>query len=119
MPLLDTPLFGDEASATISKNLTYSNQWGWSIARGFRSPVYQRTELQDDTRSLFAAAIAAWRSLPEPEKNRWRSRAPAPLTGYNQFIRAFMTGLTIDHFPPVRSYYSVIPLGQIEYGWDD
>lgn len=119
MPILDNPLFGDEASGTVNTGIIYSNQWGWPIARAPRAPVFQRTPAQDETRSSFALAIAAWKILAEADKQAWRIRAPAPLTGFNLFLKAYLTGQTIVNFPARRALYGLTILGQLQYGRND
>ena len=45
------------------------------------------------TRRLLAEAVALWRTLPEPDQNRWTIRGKAlqpPLPGYHAFLSNFM-----------------------------
>lgn len=119
MPLLSQPLYGSQASGSIDKMLTYTNQWGWAVLRSFRTTPTTKTAAQQARRDLFSAAVAAWRLVPPPTKLLWAASATPPWTGYNLFIYATLTGKTLADFPPTHSYYGVTPLGQLEYGWDD
>lgn len=50
-----------------------------------------QTVPQQNNRSKFAQAIAAWQALSEPEKAVWnKKRYPTRMTGYNRFLRHFM-----------------------------
>lgn len=54
-------------------------------------PKDPRTELQQQKRLQFEAAVAAWRALPEPEKDALRKRAAREgRTGYNLFLSEFL-----------------------------
>jgi hypothetical protein len=119
MPILDSPLFGEEATGSINSGVTYTNQWTWPVARAKRRFVFQRTTPQNAIRLLFGQAVAAWRSLAPADQQPWRNRAPAPLTGYNQFIHCYLTGTTMADLPLVKAYYGSTILGELEYGRDD
>ena len=59
--------------------------------RSWVRPKDPKTELQQQKRLQFEAAVAAWRALPEPEKEAFRKRAAREgRTGYNLFLSEFL-----------------------------
>lgn len=56
-------------------------------------PRNPKTPLQEGTRKGFQAAVAAWKALPEAEKDAYRKRAAREgRTGYHLFLSTFLQG---------------------------
>jgi len=119
MARVTQPLYGSSASGSLGELMTFTNQWETAVVRSYRTTPVAVSVDQAAQRALFAAAVLLWRLLDLPAQDQWAARAPAPLTGYNLFIFATLTGKTLADFSPHHSYYGVILLGSLEYGWDD
>ncbi len=58
-----------------------------TYVRRYKKPRDPQSSAQLDQRARFAGAIAAWRELGEPDRQRYRDRAKRlRRTGYNLFI---------------------------------
>ncbi len=56
-------------------------------------PFDPKTPEQVNQRNKMAIAVSAWQSLSQEDKNVWQKRGiNAPLTGYQLFISAHMSG---------------------------
>jgi hypothetical protein len=116
MPKVDQPLFGESASGSIKKTLTFSNQWGWAIARSHRSGTYETTPDRDSQLNKFRAALQAWRGLADPERDNWRSVTVRPMSVINLFIYAWFRGMTWQDFITQPTYGTLAPTSAFPNG---
>lgn len=80
------PVNGFVLSGTIG-GVTFCRRGDGVYARAHVVPRDPRTPAQRGQRERFHAAVAAWRALPEPEKEALRVRAAREgRTGYHLFL---------------------------------
>lgn len=112
MSKVDSPLYGTEATGSIASLITFSNQWGWPIARGYLTPHDIPTPLRIYQRGRFYDAVSAWNALDAAQKALWNARKYGTLTAYNLFIAAWLTGLTLADFPLQDLRYGSFKFGE-------
>lgn len=84
------PVNGFFFSGTIG-GVTFCRRGGGVYARAHVVPHDPRTPAQRDRRARFHAAVAAWRALPEADKDAFRKRAAREeRTGYHLFLAEFL-----------------------------
>lgn len=86
MPKIDGPLFSDEATGTLAGRVTFSNQWGWAIARSTPQTRKDISTKQRAVRQRVKTLSTTWRTLSPYEKADYASRAPEGWTGFDLFI---------------------------------
>ncbi len=116
MSKVDGPLYGTEATGSIARQITFSNQWGWAITRGYSAPHDRPTPLRTYQRGRFWNAVSAWNALDTDQKALWTARKYGTLTGYNLFIHAWLTGWTAEDFPLQELFYGTFKFGEGYYG---
>lgn len=115
MPKIHQPLYGTEATGSIASAITFANQWGWAIARGYRFNQDRPTPLKTYHRGHFTAALLAWNQLTTAQKQEWQTKASPPLTALNAFVRAFILGTPPEAVPQVRAIYGLTIFGTMKY----
>lgn len=95
-----TPLF-KELRGSMGKPLAYDRPTCRTLGTGRiilmkkPTPRYTRTAGQDEVRNKFTAAKEAWNALTPEEKASYNTEAaPLLITGYNLFLREYITGGT-------------------------
>jgi hypothetical protein len=106
MSKVDQPLFGSDASGSIAKTVTFSNQYGWAIARAFLTRTDTPTPLQIYQRGRFYEALLKWKTLTEAQKAKYTQAAPEGWTGFNLYIH-------LHFFPSPPAFYGVAHYGSI------
>lgn len=114
MAKLDRPLFGENATGTLARALSFRKTvnppdepgdpaiwWGTVAKIPFIScpPSPGQTE----QRKRYAAAVAAWRALSGDARGYYNTNKPANLTGLNFFIRLW--------FFPTLAYFGYCIFG--------
>ena len=85
-------------------NIIFYNVNGNQYARSFTMPRNPRTMAQQQNRAAFAAAVHAWKELPQYEKSRYNRMATGRnLSGYNIFVSMRMKGIKPQGLKPVHS----------------
>lgn len=104
MAKLDRPLFGDWATGTLARVLSFRHVANPEEPPG--DPVIYLGEVaalprshcppapaQIAQRLLYASAVAAWRALSDEERAAWNTAKPTNLCGFNFFIKLFLLPL--------------------------
>jgi len=84
------PLFSMEASGSISKGITYSRWRGINYVRQWFKPQNPRSELQVAQRQRMIDAVKDYHALSTENKAAWDSAAPAPLSGFNYYVKKYI-----------------------------
>ncbi len=116
MSKVDSPLYGTDASGSIAGTIAFSNQWGWTIARGHAQPADVKTPLRLYQRGRFLQASQLWQSLAPFEQAAWRARTSGMLTGYNLFIQAYFFGIPVEELPLTAALYGQVIFAELLYG---
>ena len=118
MAKLDRPLYGDYATGTFARVLSFRHTPNPPDAPGDPA-VYLGTVCkipvmtcgpsspQLAQRLLYASAVAAWRALSDDERSTWGSDAPAGLSGFNFFIRLYLF--------PAYAYFNYCVFGLVYF----
>jgi hypothetical protein len=70
--------------------VVFCRRAGGVYARAYVVPRDPKTPAQIDRRRDFGEAVAAWRQLPDADKEQWRRRAArSERTGYHLFLAEF------------------------------
>ncbi len=101
MAKLDRPLYGEYATGTLARALSFRHtfnppdipgetviSWGTVCKIPFMS--CKPTACQIAQRLLYASAVNAWHSLTEAEQEIFMDNPPDDLTGFNFFIRLYL-----------------------------
>lgn len=78
---------------------------GYTHVERYYVPTNPRTELQQEGRSMFRAAVASWQALSDEQKAAWnyyqdhRRKRPV-MSGYNLFISKFLLSAGDPKIPP-------------------
>jgi len=99
MARLKKPLFGDSATGSIGRSISYIRSPGFPSCRHKYYHKTTHTEGQVNQRSLFFTAKEAWKALMPSEKSAWNKYATPPLNGYNTFLHYYLSGLPFPSFP--------------------
>ncbi|MBA7472755.1 hypothetical protein ES707_08087 [subsurface metagenome] len=99
MARLKRPLFGDSATGSIGRSISYVRSPGFPSCRHKYYHKTTRTEPQDIRRMLFSRGKEAWKSLSQKDKYDWNAYATPPLNGYNAFLHYYLSGLPKPDFP--------------------
>jgi hypothetical protein len=101
MAKLDRPLYGDEATGTLARALSFRRTVNPPDLPG-ETVVYMGTvakipviscppsPAQALQRGRYAAAVAAWLALSDVDRAAWNTSKPADLSGFNFFIRLYL-----------------------------
>jgi hypothetical protein len=116
MSKVESPLYGTEATGPLFGLIGFSNQWGTAIVRSLPPPGAPPSAIQAYRRSQFKEAVSVWRTLPTSEKISWSARKTDTLTGYNVFIKAYLSALTQDEIPIFRALYGTFKANKTLYG---
>ncbi|RLI53581.1 MAG: hypothetical protein DRP09_15370 [Candidatus Thorarchaeota archaeon] len=84
------PLFSMEASGTIAEGITYSRWRGISYVRQWFKPENPRSEAQVAQRERLTRAVNAWHQETDDVKQQWNEAAPAPLSGFNYYVKKYI-----------------------------
>ncbi len=98
MAKLDRPLYGEYATGTLARVLSYRHTYNppddpgdpavsWGTVAKIPFISCPPAPSQVFRRSLYAAAVAAWSALDSAGKAFYNENKPARLTGFNFFIR--------------------------------
>ena len=102
MAKLDRPLYGEYASGTLARALSYRHTFNPPDAPGdpvvtwgtvAKIPVNSclPSSGQVGRRYLFSLAVSAWHALAEAEQSTWRTSKPGNLSGFNFFVKLFLS----------------------------
>ena len=102
MAKLDRPLYGEYATGTLGRALAFRHtenppddpgQPAVYLGTVAKIPVNScgPSPSQIAHRSSFAAAVQAWHSLTAGARAQWRALKPPQLTGWNFFLRLFLS----------------------------
>ena len=111
MAKLDRPLYGDTATGTLARALSFRSTANPPDPPGspaiFMGTVAKIPFMscrpspnQTGRRNLYAAAVAAWNALNTSERAPYILNKPVNLTGYNFFLRLFLNflGTLVLHY---------------------
>jgi len=102
MAKLDRPLFGEWATGTFNRTLAFRQTINppdapgdtavyWGTVAKLPGSACKPSAGQTTVRANYSAAVAAWNALSASEKELWRISKPSNLTGFNFFIRLFLS----------------------------
>ena len=101
MAKVSGPLMSFDASGSIGKLINYTSTTGGKTVRGWAKPTGTPNAVQVSRRNRYREGAAAWQVLtPEGQAAYNTTAAPQKLTGYNLFIRAWLTP-----WPPVGTIW--------------
>lgn len=91
------PLFSESAAGPFARTITFQRRGGKVVARSL--PTLTKpytppppTSAQQAQRAAYAAAVSAWNALTPEARAQWKIDArPLNITGYNLFVRDYLT----------------------------
>jgi hypothetical protein len=81
------PLHSISAAGSFGPRLTFSNRKSGQQVRIQKAQVYTPNTAQQTAREAYAAAYAGWNALSDEEKQEYKDRAGAGMTGYNLYMK--------------------------------
>lgn len=81
------PLHSISAAGSFGPRLTFSNRKSGQQVRIQKAQVYTPNTAQQTAREAYAAAYAGWNDLSDEEKQEYKDRAGATMTGYNLYMK--------------------------------
>jgi len=101
MPVLDKPLFGEEAFGRIRNTIVFfkrvANKNYTSTDPGERFLISSKLSYPDifsisreAHKDLFREALRTWYFLPQVDKDFWDSQKTGLQTGFNAFLKNFL-----------------------------
>jgi hypothetical protein len=101
MPILDRPLYGDEATGELANTLAFKKGIPFTSPGDEGEIPYGRLEIkrtgarsrstgQGAQRDGFQTVKNNWKALTETEQAAWRNSAPAGWTGFNYYLFIFL-----------------------------
>jgi len=99
MARLQNPLFGDSATGSIARAISFVRSPGFPSCRHKYHHKTTRTEGQDNRRLKFTAGKNIWKAFSAQEKEAWNIYATPPLNGYNTFLHFWLTDTQAPSIP--------------------
>jgi hypothetical protein len=91
MARLESPLYGDEATGTLSRVLAFRRTVNHPSVARLPFITCPPTAAQIAHRQKYRDAVGAWHALTPAEQTAYQSNRPSNLSGLNFFLRCFLS----------------------------